>query len=125
MDVFEALGSVDSLGKKDAGGEEWCNEGANTLHGLGEREADLRIAGKATDGEETFGRASATGLWAVVANSGDLLICGHLESREASADNEHAAAEAAEGPLDSTRPEQKTSNRGEGQILRWSAHDFK
>lgn len=90
LDVLEALLGVHSLGKKDARCEEWCYERADTLDPLSNIQADFRVARRTADGEE--------------------VVCTSFECAEASTNNKHGAAEAAERLLYTRGPEEKASD---------------
>ena len=95
LDVPQASIGVEGVGEEDARREQRRDERSHTLDGLGEVQPDLRVPRGATDGQERVG--------------------GGLEGREAHADDEHAAAEAAERLLDARWPEQEAADGEDGE----------
>lgn len=95
LDVLEPLLGVHGLSEEDSGCEKWCDERSDTLNALSDIQTDLGVTWRATDGEE--------------------VICTSFKRAETGSDHEHGATEAAEGGLNTRRPEEETAYGEDGE----------
>ena len=95
LHVSQSLGRINSVSKEDSASQKRRNERTDSLHGLRQVQSNLRVSRRTADGEERIS------------------CC--LERGEPGSDNEHAAAETAEGVLDSAGPHEETADREDEQ----------
>lgn len=84
LHILQSLRSIDSLGEEDTRRKQRSDERSNSLNGLREIEADLRVSWWTADGKEWIG------------------CC--LEGRKSGTNDEHASAETPEGVFNTAGP---------------------